>query len=125
MPAMNSTRPTGTKKKRVLLVDDHPMLRKGVAELINGENALEVCGEAGTMGDAFSEVGKLKPDVVVIDVSLDGNNGIELMKQLAFKYPTLPMLAYSMHDEQIYAERVLRAGAKGYVMKQSSPEMYF
>lgn len=106
----------------IVLVDDHPMLRRGVAEAINGEHDLTVVGEAGTMQEAFKVVGELKPDIVIIDVSLDGNNGLELMKQLNFRDPELRMLAYSMHDEQIYAERALRAGAKGYIMKQEPPE---
>ncbi len=110
------------KKIRVLLVDDHPVLRKGVSELLNGESDMEVVGEAGTLGEAYTAVPKVKPVLVLIDISLDGNNGIELMKELTYRWPDLAMLAYSMHDEQVYAERALRAGAKGYVMKQSAPE---
>jgi DNA-binding NarL/FixJ family response regulator len=117
-----ATSTSSAKKTKVLLVDDHPVLRRGVAEIINGEYDLEVCGEASTLADAYSAVGKLKPDLMIIDISLDGNNGIELMKELSNRWPTLPLLAYSMHDEQIYAERALRAGAKGYVMKQHPPE---
>jgi len=119
----STVRITTKPKSRVLLVDDHPILRRGIADLINGETALEVCGEAGNMQDAFSLATKLKPDLAIIDVSLDGNNGIELMKNLTSRFPNLPLIAYSMHDESIYAERALRAGAKGYVMKQASPEM--
>jgi len=114
-----STKP----KSKVLLVDDHPILRRGIADLINSENNLEVCGEAGNMQDAFSLATQLKPDLAIIDVSLDGNNGIELMKNLTSRSPNLPLIAYSMHDESIYAERALRAGAKGYVMKQAAPEL--
>jgi DNA-binding NarL/FixJ family response regulator len=110
-------------KSRVMLVDDHPLLRQGIAELVNSEGDLEVCGEAGNMQDAFTLAGKLKPDLIIIDVSLNGNNGIELMKNLSSRYATIPLLAYSMHDESIYAERALRAGAKGYVMKQANPEV--
>jgi DNA-binding NarL/FixJ family response regulator len=110
-------------KSRVMLVDDHPMLRHGIAELVNSEGDLEVCGEAGNMQDAFTLAGKLKPDLVIIDVSLNGNNGIELMKNLSNRYPSMPLLAYSMHDETIYAERALRAGAKGYVMKQANADV--
>jgi DNA-binding NarL/FixJ family response regulator len=110
-------------KSRIMLVDDHPMLRHGIAELVNSEGDLEVCGEAGNMQDAFTLAGKLKPDLVIIDVSLNGNNGIELMKNLSNRYPSMPLLAYSMHDETIYAERALRAGAKGYVMKQASADV--
>jgi len=106
-----------------MLVDDHPLLRHGIAELVNGEANLEVCGEAGNMQDAFTLAGKLEPDLVIIDVSLDGNNGIELMKNLSTRYSSMPLLAYSMHDESIYAERALRAGAKGYVMKQASADV--
>jgi len=109
-------------RKRILLVDDHPILRRGVAEVINSESIYEVCGEAGTLAEAYTLVGKLNPDLVIVDVSLDGNNGVELMKELTYRWPALPILAYSMHDEQIYAERTLRAGAKGYVMKQTPPE---
>jgi DNA-binding NarL/FixJ family response regulator len=114
--------PTGSKA-RVMLVDDHPVLRQGIAELVNGEDGLEVCGEAGNMQDALTLAGKLKPDLVIVDVSLNGNNGIELMKNLTGRYSSIPLLAYSMHDETIYAERALRAGAKGYVMKQADPEV--
>jgi DNA-binding NarL/FixJ family response regulator len=110
-------------RNRVLLVDDHPVLRQGIAELVNSEGNLEVCGEAGNMQDAFTLAGKLKPDLIIIDVSLDGNNGIELMKNLSTRYVSIPLLAYSMHDESIYAERALRAGARGYVMKQASPDV--
>ena len=110
-------------KSRVMLVDDHPMLRHGIAELVNSEGDLEVCGEAGNMQDAFTLAGKLKPDLVIIDVSLNGNNGIELMKNLSNRYPSMPLLAYSMHDETIYAERALRTGAKGYVMKQANADV--
>lgn len=123
MPSSTSPVRLSTRaKSRVLLVDDHPILRRGIADLINSENSLEVCGEAGNMQDAFTEAGKLKPDLVIVDVSLDGNNGIELMKNMTSRFPNLPLLAYSMHDESIYAERALRAGAKGYVMKQAPPE---
>jgi DNA-binding NarL/FixJ family response regulator len=110
-------------KTRVMLVDDHPVLRQGIAELVNGEDGLEVCGEAGNMQDALALAGKLKPDLVIVDVSLNGNSGIELMKNLSGRYSSIPLLAYSMHDETIYAERALRAGAKGYVMKQADPEV--
>jgi len=106
-----------------MLVDDHPVLRQGIAELVNGEDGLEVCGEAGNMQDALALAGKLKPDLVIVDVSLNGNSGIELMKNLSGRYSSIPLLAYSMHDETIYAERALRAGAKGYVMKQADPEV--
>jgi DNA-binding NarL/FixJ family response regulator len=123
MAATNGGKSGSTSgKAKILLVDDHPVLRRGVAELINGEAIYEVCGEVGTLAEAYASVNKLKPDLVVVDISLDGNNGVELMKELTYRWPELPLLAYSMHDEQIYAERALRAGAKGYVMKQHPPE---
>lgn len=112
-----------SEKTKILLVDDHPILRKGVAEVIATEPDLEVCGEAGTLHDAYDAVNKLKPSLVIVDISLDGNNGIELMKELLYRWPDLYLLAYSMHDEAIYAERALRAGAKGYLMKQNTPEL--
>jgi DNA-binding NarL/FixJ family response regulator len=107
---------------RVMLVDDHPMLRRGVAEAIISEPDLQVVAEAGTLPEAFKLVSESEPDIVIIDVSLEGNNGLELMKQIVFRDADVRMLAYSMHDEQIYAERALRAGAKGYLMKQEPPE---
>ena len=110
-------------KSRILLVDDHPVLRMGIAELINSEGTLEVCGEATNLAEAYQMVLKLKPDLVIADISLEGNSGIELMKELAYRWEGLPVLAYSMHDEQVYAERALRAGARGYVMKQHPPEI--
>jgi DNA-binding NarL/FixJ family response regulator len=124
MTASNTiARPSSTKvKTKVLLVDDHPIVRRGIADLINAENDLEVSGEAATMQEALAQMQKVRPGLVIVDVSLDGNNGIELMKNLSARSPTIPILAYSMHDESIYAERALRAGAKGYVMKQAPPE---
>jgi DNA-binding NarL/FixJ family response regulator len=119
---MTPPRTSGKIKKRVLLVDDHPIVRKGIAELINAESDLNVTGEAGTMQEAMSQAAASKPDLMIVDVSLDGNNGIELMKNLTSRWSDMPILAYSMHDEAIYAERALRAGAKGYVMKQAPPE---
>jgi DNA-binding NarL/FixJ family response regulator len=111
------------KKKCVLLVDDHPVLRRGIAALIDGEADLSICGEAGTMQEAMAMVSKSKPDMMIVDVSLDGNNGIELVKNLRGRYKSLPILVYSMHDESIYSERALRAGASGYVMKESKPDV--
>jgi DNA-binding NarL/FixJ family response regulator len=106
----------------VIIVDDHPMIRRGIADLINREPDMEVIGEAGTMQEAMALTAKSMPGLIIVDVSLDGNNGVELMKNLSARWEGLPILAYSMHDEAIYAERALRAGAKGYVMKQSEPE---
>jgi DNA-binding NarL/FixJ family response regulator len=114
------TRPNG--KVRVLLVDDHPVVRQGLARLINDEPDLVVCGEAESAGQALELAERLRPDVAVIDISLGGNDGLELLKDLRNRLPQMTTLVLSMHDESLYAERVLRAGAKGYVTKQEAPE---
>ncbi len=105
-------------KRRIFLVDDHPITRQGVAVLINQEPDLEVCGEADSAPMAFELLQKAKADLVVVDISLKTISGIELTKNLRASLPDLPVLIMSMHDESLYAERALRAGAKGYVMKQ-------
>ncbi len=109
-------------KTKVLLVDDHPVLRRGLSQLINQESDMMVCGEAEDAPKAFEAVGQLEPDVVVVDVSLKGSNGIELLKNLKARYPNLPVLVLSMHDESLYAERALRAGGLGYIMKDEAFE---
>ena len=107
------------RKHRIFLVDDHPVTREGLARLINHEADLEVCGEAGTAAKALPQIEALKPDLVIVDVSLSaGASGLELIKDIASRHARLPMLTLSTHDESLYAERALRAGAKGYVMKQ-------
>jgi DNA-binding NarL/FixJ family response regulator len=107
------------RKHRIFLVDDHPVTREGLSRLVNGEADLEVCGEAATAAAAVPKIEALKPDLVIIDVSLTKRaSGLELMKDIAARNARLPMLALSTHDESLYAERALRAGAKGYVMKQ-------
>jgi DNA-binding NarL/FixJ family response regulator len=113
---------SGKPNARLFVVDDHPIVRGGLVELINKEPGLEVCGEASNAQDAMQMVAKVKPSLVIVDVSLDGTNGIELIKNLSARHPSLPILAFSMHDEVIYAERALRAGAKGYIMKQEPAE---
>jgi DNA-binding NarL/FixJ family response regulator len=109
-------------KHRVLLIDDHPILRKGLAQLINQEADLMVCGEAEEAPKAFEAVGTLNPDVAVVDISLKGGNGLELIKNIKARYPDLPLLVLSMHDETLYAERALRAGSLGYIMKEEAIE---
>lgn len=106
--------------KRVLIVDDHPIVRDGLTLMISGQDDLVVCGEAGSLSDALTAVQRHKPDLVLVDVFLEGSNGIELTKQLHMRDPDLPVLVLSMHDETVYAERALRAGAVGYVMKQQA-----
>jgi DNA-binding NarL/FixJ family response regulator len=111
-------------KHRVFLVDDHPITREGLARIINHESDLEVCGQAGSAARAVAEIETLKPDLVIVDVSLTtGPSGLELIKDLSARNPKLRMLGLSTHDEVLYAERALRAGAKGYVMKQEPTEM--
>lgn len=109
-------------KRRIFLVDDHPITRQGVAVLINQEADLEVCGEADSAPKAFDMLQKAKADLAVVDISLKTTSGIELTKNLKVLLPDLPILIMSMHDESLYAERALRAGAKGYVMKQEASD---
>src|SRR6185436_2172296 len=109
-------------KTKVLLVDDHPILRAGLRRLIDAEADMLVCGEAEEGPKAFELTGALQPDIAVIDISLKGSNGIELIKNLKARYPDLPTLVLSMHDESLYAERALRAGSRGYIMKEEAIE---
>jgi DNA-binding NarL/FixJ family response regulator len=110
-------------KARVLLVEDHAVVRHELAMLIGDEPDLSVCGGAGTAAEALAAVRKLKPDVVVIDISLGNDSGLDLIKQVRELHPGLPILALSMHDEAVYAERAVRAGAKGYVMKKEATDL--
>ena len=105
-------------KRRIFIVDDHPMMRQGLAQLIGVEPDLVVCGEAETAERALDSIGALKPDLVLADISLPGKNGLELIKDFQAMQPGLAVLVISMHDESLYAERVLRAGGRGYIMKQ-------
>ena len=105
---------------RILIVDDHPMMREGLGTLISRERDLIVCGEAETAGEALDAVTKLKPDLVLVDITLPGPNGVELIKDICALQEDMLILVISMHDESLYAERVLRAGARGYIMKQES-----
>ena len=107
---------------RILLVDDHPLLREGLGRLIAAEPGLGVCGMAGTVQEAIALVDSEKPDLVVTDLTLPGRNGLELIKDLGATHPDIPVIVLSMHDELIYAERVLRAGGRGYVMKDTPPD---
>jgi DNA-binding NarL/FixJ family response regulator len=111
-----------TKKYRVLLVDDHPIVRQGLALLIDRENDLSVCGEADGAHSAFHAITTLRPDLVVLDISLSGPDGLDVLKEIRAKTASLPVLILSMHDESIYADRAMRAGANGYIMKQEATE---
>ncbi len=113
---------TQFKKCRVLLVDDHPIVRQGLALLIDREPDLCVCGEAESAHSAFHAIATLLPDLVVLDISLSGPDGLDVLKEIRMKTTNLPVLILSMHDESIYAERAMRAGANGYIMKQEATE---
>ena len=102
---------------RILLVDDHPLLRQGIAQILDAEPDLEVTGQASDAEEALSIFDSLSPDLVVTDISLPGMNGLELLKNLLTLHPELPVLVVSRHDEELYAERAVRAGARGYVSK--------
>jgi DNA-binding NarL/FixJ family response regulator len=105
-------------KTRVYLADDHALVRRGLTAMLGAEPDLEVCGEAGDCATATSEVGRLRPDVVIVDISLRGNSGIELIKNIKAFDPRIQIVVLSVHDESVYALRVLKAGAKAYVTKQ-------
>jgi len=109
-------------KCKVFLVDDHPIVRQGLTLFINREPDLMVSGEADSATAALQAIRTALPDFVVLDISLGGPDGLELLKTLRAKYPNLPVLVLSMHDESIYAERALRAGANGYIMKQETTD---
>ena len=113
---------TASAPKRVFIVDDHPFLRMGMSEALAEDAALCVCGAAATGEEALSAIEKLQPDIVVTDLNLPGKSGLELIKDLASLRPGLPVIVLSMHDEDIFAERCLRAGARGYVMKSEGAE---
>jgi DNA-binding NarL/FixJ family response regulator len=116
VPADPSARP----KHRILIVDDHPLFRHGIADLINAEADMEVCGQADNAPSALEGIRNLAPDLVTIDISLRGANGIELVKSIKAEHARLPLLVLSMHDESLFALRALRAGARGYIMKQEA-----
>jgi DNA-binding NarL/FixJ family response regulator len=123
MTAKKTSSPGRNPKKRVLLVDDHPMMRGGLAQVINQQMDLVVCCEAGNANEAMERIASSKPNLAVVDISLEGKSGLELIKDLQALHPELPILVMSMHDESLYAERVLRAGARGYVMKKAGGEV--
>ena len=111
-----------SKDIQILIVDDHPIFRKGIAMLLEHERDIIICGEAETAAQAMGLVDQHDFDLVIADISLKDINGIELVKSLKALRPQLPVLVLSMHDESLYAERALRAGARGYLMKQAPPD---
>ena len=107
-----------SEEKRVLIIDDHVMVRDGVAEIVEQADNLSVCGTASTANEGLEALRKLKPDLVLVDITLPGKNGIEFIKDARVLQPDLLVLVMSMHDESLYADRVLRAGGRGYIRKQ-------
>lgn len=118
----DSPTPSAGSRKRILLVDDHPMMRAGLAQIINQQPGMEVCGEAGNPAEALAALPNCVPDLVVTDITMPGRSGLEFIKDVLALHPQLTILVISMHDEAVYAERVLRAGARGYVMKEAGAE---
>lgn len=108
------------RQRQLLIVDDHPMMRERLREVIEQETDLVVCGEAEDRDGALRELTRQRPDLVVVDLSLKNSSGLELIKDIRARYPSLRVLVLSMHDEAIYAERSLRAGARGYITKQEA-----
>ncbi|MCX6876123.1 MAG: response regulator transcription factor [Verrucomicrobia bacterium] len=119
MPTSNNPAPPPPPPKtRILLVDDHTLLRRGLAALIETDPDLEICGEAATRQAGLDAIAASQPDLVIADLSLKDSDGLEMIKDIKLRFPLLPVLVLSMHEEAIYAERALRAGARGYVTKQ-------
>jgi DNA-binding NarL/FixJ family response regulator len=114
---------TETKRARIVLVEDHPIVREGIAQLINRQSDLMVAGEAGDAHTALRVIKKTRPDVAIVDLSLGAESGLELIKTLMAEHPDLAVLVLSMHDEEVFAERALRAGALGYVTKQEATDV--
>ena len=113
--------PSNGKVKKVLIVDDHPVFREGLAQVISGEHDLTVCGQADSAARGIEGTARLKPDIVLLDVTLPDRSGLEIIKQLRSAHPGVKILVVSMHDEALYANRVLRLGGDGYIMKQEDP----
>ena len=113
---------TRHRESRVFIVDDHPIVRQGLGQLIDHESDLKVCGEAASVREARAFLNDTRPDIVIVDISLDDSDGLELIKDIRAQHGQLPVLVLSMHDEAIYAERLLSAGANGYIMKQAAAD---
>lgn len=111
-----------SRRNKIFLIDDHPIVRQGLALLINREVDLEVCGEAQGAASALSALSNIEADLIILDISLNGPDGLDLLKTMRLKEMSVPVLVLSMHDETTYAERALRAGANGYIMKQEAAE---
>jgi len=110
------------QRRRIALIDDHPVVREGLARLIEQFADLSVCGEAEDVEDALLLLDRVRPDLAIVDISLKRSDGLDLVKQARTRWPAMPVLVLSMHSEEVYAERALRAGALGYVMKQEATD---
>ncbi|MCF7789912.1 MAG: response regulator transcription factor [Prosthecobacter sp.] len=119
---MQRYRTSEKSMKRIVLIDDHPIMRHGLAQLIRAEDGLDVIGEAGSAREGLEVVANLKPDLAVIDLTLPDKNGLELVKDIRALHPSTLCIVLSMHDETLYGERALRAGARGYVMKEEAAD---
>jgi DNA-binding NarL/FixJ family response regulator len=117
---MNTTKTSNDSRLKVLLVEDHPMFREHLVQLIDRDLGLFVCGEADNIGDALKLIQERKPDIAIVDITLKGSSGLELIKNIKSQGIELNVLVLSMHDEDLYAERALRAGAKGYITKNEA-----
>ena len=122
MQSTHSSNPTEVVQSRILIVDDHPLVRQGIAQYINQEPDMTVCGEASDGNQAIAVIESLKPDLVIVDIEMKGVSGLELVRNLQALYPDILVLMLSMHDENIYAQRALSSGARGYIMKEADPE---
>jgi len=109
-------------KKRLLIIDDHPVFRAGIIALVNTEPDLSICAEAHDATDALNLIEASRPDLILLDMNLPGKSGLDLLKDIRAVHPRMPVLVISMHDESTYAERVIRAGGRGYIMKHEKPE---
>ena len=116
------SRPTAQAQKRIFIVDDHPITRYGLTQLINHEPDLLVCGDAASAVQALAAIETARPDLVLADITMPGRSGLEFIKDMTAEHPGVAVLVISMHDENIYAERVLRAGGRGYIMKNEGGE---
>ncbi|MBE3096482.1 MAG: response regulator transcription factor [Planctomycetes bacterium] len=119
---MTTQRATPPRKARILIVDDHPIVRQGLVQMLGHEPDMEACGEAESAAEALKAIAAAAPDAAIVDLSLKDSSGLELLKDIRVRYPRLPVLVLSVYDESMYAERALRAGAKGYMMKEEAAE---
>ena len=122
MEQPTSSSQSSPRVRKIFVVDDHPLVRQGLAQFINQEEDLEICGEASNGYEALEAIGETNPDLVIADLEMEGLNGLELTQQIKDQYPNLRVMMLSMHDEDLYAARAIRGGAFGYVMKEEDPE---